>query len=115
MESMTAKQRNELSWAKNAKLIRQGVYDVGIVLGAILLAGKADMIAETISKFQSGGHSIEEVATLFALCLWIGLFFKRYRDWHSVDHLEKTLDRDELERELGRDLDTDELRNFGLD
>jgi len=114
MEPMTAQERNELSWAKNAKMVRLGVYDVGILLGAILLASKADMIAKAVSEFGSG-VSTEGTALLGALALWVFTLFARYRDWHSVDRLEKGLDRDELEREMGRNLEKDELKNLGLD
>jgi hypothetical protein len=108
---LTADQRNELVWAKNAKMVRLGFYDVGIVLGAILLADKAHMITEMMSK---SGFSVEDGAVLFALALWLGMIFQRYRDWHSVDRLEKGLDREELERKFGRTLSEKELKNFGL-
>jgi len=35
MEIMTADQRNDLIWAKNAKMVRLGVYDV-ILVGMVL-------------------------------------------------------------------------------
>src|SRR5262245_11668751 len=53
--------------------------------------------------------SPEAVAVFVALAWWIGLWFQRYRDWHSVDRLEKGLDRDELERETGQRLAKAEL------
>jgi len=35
MEIMTADQRNDLIWAKNAKMVRLGVYDVGILVAGV--------------------------------------------------------------------------------
>jgi hypothetical protein len=114
--TFTAELRQELSWAKNAKLIRQGVYDVGILLGAVLLADKIDIIAKV---WPWPEHAIDEPALragawLFALALWIGIIFKRNADWKAIARLEKGLDRDEVEREMGRSLSNDELKNLGL-
>jgi hypothetical protein len=47
--------------------------------------------------------------------LWIGMIWSWHRDSKSIDRLEKGLDREELERETGRTLDKDELKNYGFD
>jgi len=90
---MEVQLRNEVSWAKNAKMVRIGVYDVGIVLGAILLSGKTDTLAQAVKSLSLGvPSSPETVAVSFALLLWIGMVFIRYRDWHAVERIEKGLD-----------------------
>jgi hypothetical protein len=113
MKPMTTERRNELSWAKNAKLIRLGIYDVGIVLGAILLADKTAMVAG-FWPLRLGQYSPEEISVFSALALWVGLIFKRYSEMKAIETVEKGLDRDELERETGP-LSRDELKNLGLD
>jgi hypothetical protein len=114
-EFMTAEERNKLDRARNFKAVRVGIYDVGIVLGAILLADKADLIWGAVRFWQHAGDlTVRETAICIALILWIGLIVARYRDWHAVDHLEKSLDRDELERRAGVRLTTEEAKNLGL-
>jgi hypothetical protein len=65
------------------------------------------------SKFWAGQGSPEEVSVFFALALWVGLIFGRYSDAKAVETLDKGLDRDELEKEVGP-LSRDELKNLGL-
>ena len=95
MRLMTAEERQELSWAKNAKIVRQGVYDVGILIGGILLAGN-------VAKFWPAQHPPTEVIDWVeltvlwgALGLWLGMIIRRYEDWKAIAVLEKHLDRDE--------------------
>lgn len=102
---MTAEQRNELGWAKNAKIIRLGVYDIGILIGAVLLA---DRVGELWPQYEFGAFA-------GAVFMWVGMVFSRYTDWKAIAVLEKGLDRDELERETGQRLNKDELKNLGLD
>ena len=53
------------------------------------------------------------MSVFFALALWVGLIFGRYSDAKAVETLDKGLDRDELEKEVGP-LSRDELKNLGL-
>ena len=89
--TLTAELRQELSWAKNAKLIRQGVYDVGILLGAILLADQIDIIAKLWPwpEHPTEEQTLHVVAFLFALALWVGMVFNRYADWNAIAAIEK--------------------------
>jgi hypothetical protein len=110
MEQMTAEQRHELSWVKNAKIIRQGVYEVGILLGAILLAGQADIVAKV---WPWPEFPMREIIFGLAVIWWVEMIFHRATEWKSIAGLEKALDRDELEREIGRELEKDEAKNLG--
>src|SRR5262245_4703015 len=103
--SMTDEERNSCEWAKNAKAVRMGVYDVGILIGAILLA---DKIGELWPQYNSA-------AFVGASIMWVGTLFSRYSDWRAVDGLEKGLNRDELERERDKPFTKEELKNLGLD
>jgi hypothetical protein len=106
---MTPTERQELSWAKNAKLVRQGIYDVGILIGAVLIAG------ETAKFDHEHGPFIAAIGLVVAFCLWLDMIRDRRADGKSVAFLEKALDRAELEQEVGRKLNSDELKNYGLD
>ena len=106
----TAEKRKELIGAKSAKMIRQGVYEVGILIGAVLLT-------DNVAKFGLGPEytrHIESIGLVIAGYLWIGMIWSWHRDSKSIDRLEKGLDREELEREMGRTLTKDELKNYGL-
>jgi hypothetical protein len=89
----TAEERKELIGAKSATMIRQGVYEVGVLIGAILLPDKLGKL------FPEYAVHIETIGLIFALCVWVWvIIWGAYRDWKSVERLEKGLDRDELER-----------------
>ena len=105
MEIMTADQRNDLIWAKNAKMVRLGVYDVGILVAGVLLTAK---VGELWPQY-------EIVAFVAAVSMWVGMILNRYADGKSIDRQEKGLTRDELEREQGVRFTKEELKDLGLD
>ena len=105
MELMTAEERKELGAVKNAKMIRQGVYDIGILIATVLLA---DQVGELLPQYKG-------IAFGLGVGMWVAMLISRYYDWKSVDRLEKALTRDELKRESGHEYSKDELKNLGLD
>jgi hypothetical protein len=85
---LTAEFRRELSWEKSAKIVRLGVYDVGILIGALFISEKA-------AKFWP---EYELVFLALAFIGWFGIILNRATDWRSIQTIEKELDRDDVKR-----------------
>jgi hypothetical protein len=85
---LTTERRQELDRLKNARAIREAIYDAAILIGAALLY-------DDVSKLwpQSGNYIF-----VVACGLWVGAVFQRYRDWKAISFLEQRLTEDEIER-----------------
>ena len=65
---------------------------------------------QRIDATQRGDKIVLAVVVVLARITWL----IPWSFWNAVATIEKGLDRDEVEREMGRTLDNDELKNLGL-
>ena len=85
--------RSELSLAANGRAIRLAIYDVGIVLGGILLIDNVPDFLVRAWNSPWEWHSIKDFAVFLALVMWLGLIGSRWTDWRSLSYLEKRLEK----------------------
>jgi hypothetical protein len=80
-----------LRQASSTRAIRIAIYDVGIVLGAILLADKAPNVLERAWNSPWKWDSTSDLATFVALIMWLGLIGTRFSEWRALSNLEKRI------------------------
>jgi hypothetical protein len=88
--------RSEFDWVKSSKLVRLGVYEAGILIGALLVAPQIDHAFGGVWPWPD--YPLGKIVLLIGLALWISMVFRFNEDRKSIQRIDD-LERDDLARE----------------